>query len=41
MSILGRLTTLTHLDNVKVTEQEAAEAVRMAAWSRTNQVTIC
>lgn len=39
MTILGRLTTLTHLDDVMVTEEEAADAVAMAAESKINQVT--
>lgn len=39
MIILGRLTTLTHLDNVLVTETEAAAAVQMAVGSKINQVT--
>lgn len=38
MTMLGRLTTLTHLDDVMVTEEEAAEAVHTAAGSRINQV---
>lgn len=40
MIILGHLTTLTHLDDVMVTEEEAAEAVQMAAGSKINQVEI-
>uniref|UniRef100_A0A1A8V608 Leucine rich repeat containing 9 n=1 Tax=Nothobranchius furzeri TaxID=105023 RepID=A0A1A8V608_NOTFU len=35
--ILGRLTTLTHLDGDLVTEEETAEAVQMAAASKINQ----
>lgn len=40
MTILGRLTTLTHLDDIMVTEEEAADAVQMAAGSKINQVKI-
>lgn len=40
MTILGRLTTLTHLDDVVVAEEEAASAVKMAASSKMNQVKI-
>lgn len=40
MTILGRLTTLTHLDDMMVAEEEAADAVHMAAGSKINQVTI-
>lgn len=40
MTILGRLTTLTHLDDTMVTEEEAADAVQMAASSKINQVNI-
>uniref|UniRef100_A0A665WH06 Leucine rich repeat containing 9 n=1 Tax=Echeneis naucrates TaxID=173247 RepID=A0A665WH06_ECHNA len=40
MTILGRLTTLTHLDDVMVTEEEAADARRMAAGSKINQVSL-
>uniref|UniRef100_UPI0037E8E735 leucine-rich repeat-containing protein 9 n=1 Tax=Semicossyphus pulcher TaxID=241346 RepID=UPI0037E8E735 len=36
-TILGRLTTLTHLDDVMVTEEEAGDAVQMAAGSKINQ----
>ncbi|KAM6969606.1 leucine-rich repeat-containing protein 9 [Tautogolabrus adspersus] len=39
-TVLGRLTTLTHLDNVMVTEEEAAEAVHMAAGSKINQASL-
>uniref|UniRef100_A0A3Q3GI00 Leucine rich repeat containing 9 n=1 Tax=Labrus bergylta TaxID=56723 RepID=A0A3Q3GI00_9LABR len=39
-TVLGRLTTLTHLDNVLVTEEEAAEAVHMAAGSKMNQASL-
>lgn len=38
MTVLGRLTTLTHLDDVLVAEEEAAYAVQMAAASKINQV---
>uniref|UniRef100_A0A3Q3KZ46 Leucine rich repeat containing 9 n=1 Tax=Mastacembelus armatus TaxID=205130 RepID=A0A3Q3KZ46_9TELE len=37
MIILGCLTTLTHLDDVMVAEEEAAPAVQMAAGSKINQ----
>lgn len=40
MTILGRLTTLTHLEDMMVAEEEAAEAVQMAAGSKINQVWI-
>ena len=40
MIILGRLTTLTHLDDTMVTEEEAADAVQMAAGSKITQVQI-
>lgn len=40
MTILGRLTTLTHLDDMMVAEEEAADAVQMAAGSKINQVKI-
>ncbi|AWP16505.1 putative leucine-rich repeat-containing protein 9-like [Scophthalmus maximus] len=40
MTILGRLTTLTHLDDVMVTEEEAADAVAMAAESKINQASL-
>lgn len=40
MTILGHLTDLTHLDDVLVAEEEAAEAVQMAAGSKINQVKI-
>lgn len=40
MTILGRLTTLTHLDDVMVAEEEAAYAIQMAAGSKINQVEI-
>jgi len=38
MVVLGRLKTLSYLDDVFVTEEEAAAAVQMAARSRINQV---
>ncbi|KAK2826054.1 hypothetical protein Q5P01_020268 [Channa striata] len=38
--ILGRLTTITHLDGVMVTEEAAAKAVQMAAASRINQASL-
>lgn len=38
MTILGHLKTLTHLDGLIVTEEEAAEAVHMVASSKINQV---
>ncbi|XP_028251518.1 leucine-rich repeat-containing protein 9 [Parambassis ranga] len=37
MTILGRLTTLTHLDDVLVADEEAAEAVQMATGCEMNQ----
>lgn len=40
MTILGHLMNLTHLDDVLVAEEEAAEAVQMAAGSKINQVKI-
>ncbi|KAG7238506.1 hypothetical protein INR49_030779 [Caranx melampygus] len=40
MAILGRLTTLTHLNGVMVTEEEAADAVHMAAVSKINQASV-
>nr|XP_046268045.1 leucine-rich repeat-containing protein 9 isoform X2 [Scatophagus argus] len=40
MTMLGRLTTLTHLDDMMVAEEEAAEAVQMAAGSRINQASL-
>ncbi|XP_035023864.2 leucine-rich repeat-containing protein 9 isoform X1 [Hippoglossus stenolepis] len=40
MTILGRLTTLTHLDDLMVTEEEAADAVAMAADSKINQASL-
>nr|XP_043908558.1 leucine-rich repeat-containing protein 9-like [Solea senegalensis] len=40
MTILGHLTTLTHLDDMMVTEGEAAAAVDMAAWSKMNQASL-
>lgn len=38
MTLLGYLKTLTHLDGIMVTEEEAAEAVQMVAGSKINQV---
>ncbi|XP_068582596.1 leucine-rich repeat-containing protein 9 isoform X2 [Cebidichthys violaceus] len=40
MTVLGRLTTLTHLDDVMVAEEEAAYAVLMAAGSKINQASL-
>ncbi|KAA8582195.1 hypothetical protein FQN60_008935 [Etheostoma spectabile] len=40
MIVLGRLTTLTHLDDVMVAEEEAAYAVQMAAGSKINQASL-
>ncbi|XP_030574901.1 leucine-rich repeat-containing protein 9 isoform X2 [Archocentrus centrarchus] len=40
MTILGRLTTLTHLDDVLVAEEEAAEAVQKSAGSKINQASL-
>uniref|UniRef100_UPI003AAD219B leucine-rich repeat-containing protein 9 n=1 Tax=Centroberyx gerrardi TaxID=166262 RepID=UPI003AAD219B len=40
MTILGRLMTLTHLDDVLVAEEEAAAAVQMAAGSKINQASL-
>lgn len=40
MTILGHLTTLTHLNNMMVAEEEAASAVLMAAGSKINQVKV-
>ncbi|XP_062296863.1 leucine-rich repeat-containing protein 9 [Scomber scombrus] len=40
MTVLGRLTTLTHLDDVLVAEEEAADAVQMAAASKINQTSL-
>uniref|UniRef100_A0A4W6FKF0 Leucine rich repeat containing 9 n=1 Tax=Lates calcarifer TaxID=8187 RepID=A0A4W6FKF0_LATCA len=40
MTILGRLTTLTHLDDVMVTEEEAADAVHTATGSKINQASL-
>lgn len=36
--VLGRLRSLTHLDDVLITEEEAAAAVQNAMGSRINQV---
>lgn len=38
MTILGHLKTLTHLDGVIIAEEEAAEAVKIVAGSKINQV---
>ncbi|KAM4540958.1 leucine-rich repeat-containing protein 9 [Fundulus diaphanus] len=38
VTILGRVTTLTHLDGVMVTEEEAEEALQMTTVSKINQV---
>lgn len=40
MTILSRLTTLTHLDDVIITEEEAAKAAQVAVSSKINQVSI-
>uniref|UniRef100_A0A4W5RBJ4 Leucine rich repeat containing 9 n=1 Tax=Hucho hucho TaxID=62062 RepID=A0A4W5RBJ4_9TELE len=40
MTVLGRLISLTHLDDMLVTEEEAGAAVQMAAGSRINQVSL-
>ncbi|KAK5857406.1 hypothetical protein PBY51_010654 [Eleginops maclovinus] len=40
MTILGRLTTLTHLDDMMVAEEEAACAVQMAAGSKVTQASL-
>ncbi|GLD62379.1 leucine-rich repeat-containing protein 9-like protein, partial [Lates japonicus] len=40
MTILERLTTLTHLDDVMVTEEEAADAVHTATGSKINQASL-
>lgn len=37
-TILGHLTTLTHLDGVMITEEEASDAIEMVARSKINQV---
>lgn len=37
-TVLGCLTTLTHLDDMMVAEEEAAEAVRTAAGSKIDLV---
>ncbi|XP_041669217.1 leucine-rich repeat-containing protein 9 [Cheilinus undulatus] len=39
-TILGRLTTLTHLDDVMVAEEEAADAVQVVAGSKINQASL-
>ncbi|XP_077946052.1 leucine-rich repeat-containing protein 9 isoform X1 [Gasterosteus aculeatus] len=40
MTILGRLTSLTHLDGAMVAEEEASYAVLMAAGSKINQASL-
>lgn len=40
MVVLGRLKTLTHLDDVLVMEEEAAAAVQVVSRSRINHVCI-
>nr|XP_033499540.1 leucine-rich repeat-containing protein 9 [Epinephelus lanceolatus] len=40
MTILGRLMTLTHLDDTMVTEEEAAYALQMATGSKINQASL-
>ncbi|KAM9341102.1 leucine-rich repeat-containing protein 9 [Symphorus nematophorus] len=40
LTILGRLTTLTHLDDMMVAEEEAADAVQKAARSKINQASL-
>ncbi|KAM8915276.1 leucine-rich repeat-containing protein 9 isoform 2-T2 [Spinachia spinachia] len=40
MTILGRLTSLTHLDDTMVAEEEASSAVLMAAGSKINQASL-
>ncbi|XP_056283145.1 leucine-rich repeat-containing protein 9 isoform X3 [Pseudoliparis swirei] len=40
MTILGHLTTLTHLNDMMVAEEEAASAVLMAAGSKINQASL-
>lgn len=40
MTILSRLMTLTHLDNIMVAEEEAADAAQIAAGSKINKVKI-
>lgn len=40
MTILSRLTNLTHLDDIIITEEEAANAARMVTGSKINQVRI-
>ncbi|XP_035529277.1 leucine-rich repeat-containing protein 9 [Morone saxatilis] len=40
MTILGRLITLTHLDDMMVAEEEAAVALQMAAGSKINQASL-
>uniref|UniRef100_A0A8C7HM58 Leucine rich repeat containing 9 n=1 Tax=Oncorhynchus kisutch TaxID=8019 RepID=A0A8C7HM58_ONCKI len=40
MTVLGRLISLTHLDDMLVTEEEAGVAVQMAAGSRISQASL-
>uniref|UniRef100_A0A8C7RE95 Leucine rich repeat containing 9 n=1 Tax=Oncorhynchus mykiss TaxID=8022 RepID=A0A8C7RE95_ONCMY len=40
MTVLGRLISLTHLDDMLVTEEEAGAAVQMAAGSRISQASL-
>uniref|UniRef100_A0A671WDP9 Leucine rich repeat containing 9 n=1 Tax=Sparus aurata TaxID=8175 RepID=A0A671WDP9_SPAAU len=40
ITILGRLTTLTHLDDKMVAEEEAAEAVQVAAGCKINKASL-
>ncbi|XP_074547471.1 leucine-rich repeat-containing protein 9 isoform X2 [Halichoeres trimaculatus] len=39
-TILGSLTTLTHLDDLMVAEEEAADAIQMAAGSKISQASL-
>lgn len=41
MVVLGRLKTLTHLDGVLVTEEEAATAAQMATTAKISLVSMC
>ncbi|XP_075874195.1 leucine-rich repeat-containing protein 9 isoform X2 [Nelusetta ayraudi] len=40
MTILSRLTTLTHLDDILITEEEASKAAQVAAGSKINQASL-
>lgn len=40
MTLLGRLTTLTHLDEAVITDEEAAEATVLATGAKIQQVTV-